>query len=163
MIPTSESHPAAGAGGLDGSPIPLQVRDTRSSVHRLIALPLYHLDPLHASNRTDPPSGIGYRPWLTDPRRGGETSRGPGQPQPPTHHPNFRKTFLRKMKFAKEARNWRPIFGTQTLFWRLIPPRGGGGVAAKQWPVQVVIEVEPVALRVHCTCTAQTACTVHRK
>ena len=36
-----------------------------------------------------------------------------------------------KAQFTKEARNWRPVLGTQTLFWRLthpaIPTGGGGG------------------------------------
>ena len=103
---------------------------------------------------------ISVGPWLTSSSRrwlyGGQTSRvrrlgdlsssrvtacGPPAPHagrhlvpcaaaadPPTHN---RKNFLRKMKFSKEAQNWKPTFGTQTFVWRLThppaPQRGGEG------------------------------------
>ena len=63
-------------------------------------------------------------PLLSDPRgaRG-----GPGLSDPPTH-PHIRKFFLRgKMNFIKGAGKLRPISGTQTFFWPLIPPPPGGG------------------------------------
>ena len=57
---------------------------------------------------------------------GGGVIWGPGQPRlthPPTH-PHQKNFPRRKMKFTKEAGNWRPILGTQ-FFWPLNPCGSG--------------------------------------
>ena len=42
-------------------------------------------------------------------------------------HQRRRSFSQRNMTFTKEARNWRPILGTETFFWHLNPPPPSGG------------------------------------
>ena len=73
-------------------------------------------------NRAGTP-GVRTRPLFKDPRGGGGGCLGPGQPRPPPPPPHISKMYLRQnMKVIKGARNLRPTFGTQTVFWPLDPP-----------------------------------------